>query len=79
MSTATIPGSAGGRAVLRKYGPKFFSRIGRLGGNAVVEKYGSTYMSLLGTLGADAVNENLSNWKYNRIRGTINRILRENQ
>jgi hypothetical protein len=76
MSKKTIPGQAGGLAVVRKYGTNRMRKLGIKGGNAVVNKYGNEYMSVIGTLGADAVNGHLSNWKFNRISGRRNALLR---
>jgi hypothetical protein len=75
----TIPGQAGGRAVVRKYGTLHMAEIGSRGGDAVVDKYGFEYMSLLGTLGSDAVNESLSPSRRQRVEGRVRRIIRDNQ
>ena len=80
MSNQTIRGQAGGRATVRKYGTAHMRRLSRrgahLGGQALVDKYGTEYMSVIGTLGADAVNGHLSDWKFNRLSGRRNAILR---
>ena len=82
-NTNTIPGQAGGRAVVEKYGKTWMRKIGlkgaALGGQAVVEKYGTHYMSLIGTIGSDVVNGHLTDAKFNKITRKIDKILRSGE
>lgn len=71
-SSKTIPGQAGGNAVVRQRGTNYMSEIGRRGGNAVVRKYGNDYMSLLGELG----NQNTTKTRRLQVTRTINRAVR---
>lgn len=75
--TNTIPGSKGGKAVVRLYGREYMSEIGREGGLVTSETYGTEWMSLIGTLGADSVNGHLSENKLKRVQGRLNRIYKE--
>lgn len=66
-----IQGQAGGRAVVRYYGPNHMAEIGSLGGQKTVKRYGRKYMSLLGSLS----NENMSKTRRTRTVREINRRL----
>jgi len=70
-TTTEVAGSAGGQAVVRKYGRSHMAKIGSLGGNAVVDKYGTNFLSLIGSL----ANPNLSETRRTRIEREINRTV----
>lgn len=67
-----IPGQAGGRAVVRYYGPNHMAEIGRLGGQKTVKRYGRKFMSLVGSL----ANENMSKTRRTLTVREINRRLK---
>jgi hypothetical protein len=45
------PGSAGGRAVVTKYGRGHMSRIGKLGAQALLDNHGTEHLSEIGRNG----------------------------
>ena len=55
----------------RKYGKRYFQRMGRIGGEKTVELYGTNFMSLIASL----KNTNLSKARKAAIRREIKEVL----
>lgn len=73
--TQTVPGRAGGLAVVRQLGLRHMSQIAQKGGRVTSRTYGPTYMSLLGELGANAVNGHLSQRQLREVRNELAEFL----
>jgi len=71
----TVPGQAGGIAVVRQLGLRHMADIGSKGGRAVVRRYSTEYMSVLGTLGANATNHHLTTRQEQTVRRELAEFL----
>jgi uncharacterized protein len=60
-------GQHGGQAVREKYGPEFYSRIGKKGGEAVKEKRGPAFYAEIGKKGGESTKRQQGIEFYSRI------------
>ncbi|GEM_PF-3670817 len=58
---------AGGRAVLQRYGERFYSAIGALGGSTVVQERGPEYLADIGARGGAATRQRYGREHYAEI------------
>ena len=59
--------AVGGQAVREKYGPEFYSKIGKMGGDAVKEKRGPQFYADIGKKGGDSTKSQHGSAFYSRI------------
>jgi hypothetical protein len=59
--------SAGGRAVLQRYGGRFYSAIGALGGSTVLQERGAEYLADIGARGGAATRQRYGREHYAEI------------